>query len=76
MKHELKTNIEYFEASLQGRKPFEIRYNDRGFVVGDTVVLREFNDEDETYTGRRIEGKIGFITRFSQLPGWVVFSLQ
>lgn len=30
MKHELKLEIQYFDAAKDGDKPFEIRYNDRG----------------------------------------------
>ncbi len=42
MLHHLKTLPEYFQAVIDGRKPFEIRKDDRGFNVGDKVVLEEF----------------------------------
>lgn len=37
---ELKTDPELFEATLNGTKDWEIRFNDRGFKVGDKLVLR------------------------------------
>lgn len=43
MTHHLKTKPEYFQAVINGKKPFEIRYNDRGFKQGDRVILEEYS---------------------------------
>lgn len=52
--HELKTWPEYFLATLQGSKTFELRFDDRGFATGDYLVLREYDPATETYTGRHL----------------------
>ena len=38
--HILKTNAEYWEAVRTGEKMFEVRRNDRGFQIGDALILR------------------------------------
>ena len=43
MKHTLKTVEPHFQNLLQGKKTFEIRYNeDRDFNVGDVLYLEEY----------------------------------
>lgn len=42
MTHHLKIKPEYFQAVIDGKKPFEIRYNDRNFQTGDKVILEEY----------------------------------
>lgn len=75
MHHELKSLPAFFQPVLDGRKNFEIRYNnDRGFQTGDTVELREY-DLANGLSGRTMGFVIGYVTPFEQKPGWVVFSL-
>jgi hypothetical protein len=45
MKHELKTWPEFFDAVLRGEKTYEVRYDDRGFQVGDELVLERFQPD-------------------------------
>jgi ASC-1-like (ASCH) protein len=71
--HKIKILPEYLKAVTEGRKPFEIRNNDRNYQEGDTVVLQEWTGSK--YTGFQIKKQVGFITDYEQKPGYVVFGL-
>lgn len=43
--HELKTWPEFFRATLDGTKKFELRRNDRDYRVGDQLLLKEWNPQ-------------------------------
>lgn len=84
--HELKTDPDVFAAVLAGDKTHEIRYNDRGFKVGDTLRLRETRYSGESmkcqpddypleYTGREVTRVISHVLDgYGLMPGWVVLS--
>ena len=75
--HELKTYPHYFEETIKGNKPFEIRLNDRGFQTGDIVILKEW--DNIKYSGREIKGKITYIlpNHFIGLAeGYIAFALE
>ncbi|NBK09762.1 DUF3850 domain-containing protein [Enterococcus asini] len=74
MIHELKILPEYFEAVVSGRKRFEIRKNDRGFKVGDNIILREWIDGD--YTGDSYYGVITYLTDYAQADDYIVFGIS
>jgi hypothetical protein len=73
--HELKLWPQYFQAVKDGLKTFEIRKNDREFTVGDEVVLQEWNQDLQQYTGRSLVREISYVTGFGQPDGQVVFGL-
>lgn len=64
--HVLKSWPEFFDALTNGHKTFELRRNDRDFVVGDVLVLREWkphaprNIEGE-YTGREARRLVTYV---------------
>lgn len=57
--HDLKTLPEYFEAVDSGAKPFEVRFNDRDFKVGDLLCLREYVDGE--HTGRALYREVTYV---------------
>ena len=67
--HELKTDPSVYQASADGIKPWEIRYNDRDFQKGDLLLLRETVHSGDAmedglpleYTGRQMIVKVDFI---------------
>lgn len=61
MEHHLKTLPEYFEDVAAGRKPFEVRRDDRPFAVGDTLLLEEW--DGTTYTGRTARVAVTYVLR-------------
>jgi hypothetical protein len=69
--HVLKTWPEPFQAVLDGRKHYEIRVDDRGYAVGDSLVLKEWDPSEpptthrETwgdYTGREVYVLVTYMT--------------
>lgn len=59
--HKLKTWPEYYKATCTGEKLFEVRKNDRGFEVYDTLLLMEYDPIQKKYTGKVKAFKVTFI---------------
>ncbi len=74
--HELKTWPEPFAEVQRGDKTHEIRWNDRGFKVGDTLHLREWKPSGNVpgvlaggYTGAAIRVLVTCLSEGWGLPG-------
>ena len=77
--HEIKIWPAYFDEVESGRKPFEVRFNDRDFAVGDTLLLREFDPVADSYSGRECRRRISCILteeRFGVKAGHCVLGLD
>jgi hypothetical protein len=84
--HELKTDPEVFDAVADGLKTFEIRYDDRGYQIGDQLILNKTRyTGEEMKQGKPLEyldsygATVSYILRgpiYGLADGWVIMSLQ
>jgi hypothetical protein len=65
-RHELKTWPQFFNAMLARTKTYEIRKNDRNFQVGDELFLREWDPQQQTYSGRDLTVDVTYMTKGGQ----------
>lgn len=75
--HYLKCWPKYFAELRSGRKPFELRKNDREFEIGDRLVLEEWDEHTKEYTGAALTGRIDYMTDapFALRRGYVALGL-
>jgi hypothetical protein len=76
--HDLKVWPPYFEKLLTGEKTFEARRDDRGFAVGDELVLHEWDPATAKYTHRTTHRLVTYILRgpgFGVEAGHVILAL-
>lgn len=59
--HQLKCWPPVFHHVATGKKTFEYRKNDRGFLVGDILCLSEYLPVKKIYTGKYIMAKVVYI---------------
>lgn len=61
---EKKCNKEYFEQVLSGSKTFELRLQDFDIEEGDTFLLKEWDPETKSYTGRELTRIVGYVGKW------------
>lgn len=71
IRHTLKSWPQFFKEILLENKTFEIRKDDRGFKVGDEILLREWNNESLVYTGYTGRQALLTITYITSVNYWV-----
>lgn len=83
--HELKTDPVPFSLSFAGLKPFEVRFDDRHYQIGDMLILREtkFSGEEMKdgkpleYTGRVLSRLVSSkVDAYGMQPGWVILGVE
>ena len=85
--HKLKTDPYVFQRVWDGKKTFEIRYNDRQFQEGEILWLLEtrFTGEEMKagaplkYTGRQISLKVTDVLVgpiYGLMQGWALLSFE
>lgn len=90
--HKIKCPPHQFEALIDGRLTYQIRYNrDRAYQCGDSLLLKEYKSDeilkehdgsgdlyDDTmcYTGRQIRAEITYVSDYEQRDGFVVLAVN
>jgi hypothetical protein len=84
--HELKCWPPFFGAIKAGHKTHDLRRaDDRDFQIGDQLLLREYDPQAQTYTGRTLTVKVTYITsaeipcalsRDALHPGFAILSIN
>ena len=78
-RHELKCDAEPYRAIEEGRKPWEFRRDDRGFMVGDELILKEWIASESRFTGNEQFRAVGYILRgpsYGIPEGFCVMTLE
>jgi hypothetical protein len=65
--HKLKTATAFYQALQDGRKTFEIRFNDRDYRVGDYLHLCQW--DGERFTGRNVWRRVSYVLTWGEFPG-------
>lgn len=77
--HELKSWPPFFRRVMSGAKKSELRRDDRGFAVGDTLLLREWDPGVRSYTGawetREVTDVVREQQEFGLLDGFALLSI-
>lgn len=78
MIHALKISPEYFDAVISGEKTFEVRKNDRPFLVGDLIALNEWDEETQQYTRNSCLVYIDYVLDSADYckDGYVILSIK
>lgn len=76
--HDIKCWPEYFQAAKAGKKPFEVRKNDRNYQIGDVLQQMEWDPISGEYSGDFITQEITYILHGGQFgidAGYIVMGL-
>lgn len=65
--HSLKSWPQYFRSLKNGRRRFDVRFNDRDFQAGDKVCFQEWNPEIGQSTGQEFDTWIWGV--YHDVPG-------
>lgn len=77
--HNLKLWSEFYNEVANGNKTFEVRKNDRGFKLGDILILKEYCPTSKAYTGKERILQVSYILKggsFGIEKGFVVLGLK
>lgn len=70
MRIEKKILPEYFELVLSGKKNYDFRLADFDISEGDTLILKEWDKESQTFTGRELEKDVLYVGKTKGDTTW------
>ena len=79
---EIKLQQQFYDDVKTGRKPFELRKNDRDYQVGDILRIREINailalNDEVNYTGREIYAEVTYaLTGWGLHPDYIALGIK
>ena len=73
---EKKTWPTYFNLVKSRKKKFELRLADFKCKRGDTLILREWDPKNKSYTGRRIRRKVKNVIKLNLLKFYKINDLK
>ena len=76
MIHKLKVWPIFFGPLKNGKKPWEVRFNDRRFGLGDFIILEEWCPRRKEYTGDALVASISYVVDLPGLDGYVGMTLE
>ena len=75
--HKLKCWPEFYAALIAGDKRDELRLNDRNYKVGDVLILQEYDNNIDLYTGDESKWLVTWIVDgFGLKDGYVAMSVK
>ncbi len=67
---EKKVWRKYFQDIIDGKKSFEVRLADFSCREGDVLILKEWDEIKNEFTGRQIEKRITYVVKTKDLSFW------
>ena len=55
---------EYFDSVSSGKRKYDLRLQDFEVKEGDQLILEEWDPKTKQYTGRTIEKKVTYVSKF------------
>lgn len=75
--HKLKSWPAFFNEIIEDKKRHDMRRNDdREFEIGDILLLQEWDNNIEAYTGKECEVKVTYITSEKFPCAWSPIALD
>jgi len=65
-----KTWKDLFEKVLSGEKKFDVRIADFEINEGDILILEEWDEKKQEYTGRKVETTATYILKTKDMKFW------